>query len=299
MEEIRRIDSQDNADTVPDVLTLQALQDWAESRSATIDLLGIRVSVDDAPVLGTISLFVVSLWLLLVTRRENHTVGSLLRDTDTPGGDTSSSLAGSSQLPDIEPRQLYSNGQRWLIFHSVFANNLFVTFDRWSQIDSLRNPNALAHDGPTAIKRKLDRLSMSFARNFFFWFPVAASSFVFALDRMSYFFLEDPFAPELRPPGWEAPWFFASALVFVVCWVPLVICCRGAARYSRATGNVLRDTANACVPICCVETRAKRRIWGPECQTVVGLPGRYHDPPGLGRIGNVDPRLRERSQFSR
>ena len=237
---IRTIDSQDKADTVPDVLTLQALQDWAESRSATIDLLGIRVSVDDAPVLGTISLFVVSLWLLLVTRRENHTVGSLLRDTDTPGGDSSSSLAGSRQLPDIEPRQLYSNGQRWLIFHSVFANNLFVTFDRWSQIDSLRNPNAVVHDGPTGIKRRLDRLSMSFARNFFFWFPVAASSLVFALDRMSYF-LEDPFAPELRPPGWEAPWFFASALVFVVCFVPLVICCRGAARYSRATGNVLRE----------------------------------------------------------
>ena len=149
-------------------------------------------------------------------------------------------LPAAASLPDIEPRQLYSNGQRWLIFHSIFANNLFVTFDRWSRIDSLRNPNALVHDDPTGIKRRLDRLSMSFARNFFFWFPVMASSLVFALDRMSYF-LEDPFAPELRPPGWEAPWFFASALVFVVCWVPLVICCRGAARYSRATGNVLRE----------------------------------------------------------
>ena len=238
---IRKIDSSDNADSVPDVLVVQALQDWAESRIATVDLLGIRVSVDDAPVLGTISLFVISLWLLLVTRRENHTVGSLFRDTDTPGGDSSSSPAGGSQLPDIEPPQLYSNGQRWLIFHSVFANNLFVTFDRWSRIDSLRDPHARVHDDPTAIKRKLDRLSMSFARNFFFWFPVMASSFVFVLDRMSYFVLEDPFAPELRPPGWEAPWFFASALVFVVCWVPLVICCRGAARYSRATGNVLRE----------------------------------------------------------
>ena len=96
---IRTIDSSDNADTVPDVLVLQALQDWAESRIATIDLLGIRVSVDDAPVLGTISLFVVSLWLLLVTRRENHTVGSLLRDTDTPGADSSSSLAVVASFP--------------------------------------------------------------------------------------------------------------------------------------------------------------------------------------------------------
>jgi hypothetical protein len=238
--QIRTIDSPDSADTVPDVLTVQALQDWAESRSATIDLLGIHVSVDDAPVLGTISLFVVSLWLLLVTRRENHTVGSLLRDTDTPGDDSSSSLAGGSQLPDTDPRQLYSNGQRWLIFHTIFANNLFVAFDRSSRIDSLRHPNAVVHDDPTGLKRRLDRLSMSFARDFFFWFPVVASSLVFALDRMSYF-VEDAFAPELQPQGYEAPWFFASALVFVVCWIPLVICCRGAARYSRSTGNVLRE----------------------------------------------------------
>ena len=227
------------ADSVPDVLALHALEDWAASRTATIDLLGIHVSVDDAPVLGTTSLFLLSLWLLLVTRRENHTVGSLLRDTDTPGADSSSSLAGS-ELADFGPQQLYSNGQRWLIFHSIFANNLFVTFNRWSRIDSLRDPRALVCGEPTGIKRKFDKLSMSFARDFFFWFPVVASSLVFVLDRMSYF-LEDPFAPGLAPPGYTAPWFFASALVFAVCWIPLVICCRGAARYSRGTGNVLRE----------------------------------------------------------
>jgi hypothetical protein len=44
-------------DTIQAVLTIQALQDWAASRNATIELLGIRVSVDDAPVLGTTSLF--------------------------------------------------------------------------------------------------------------------------------------------------------------------------------------------------------------------------------------------------
>ena len=227
------------ADSVPDVLALEALQDWAASRNATIDLLGIHVSVDDAPVLGTTSLFLLSLWLLLVTRRENHTVGTLLRDTDTPGDDRSASLSGSA-LADIGPQQLYSNGQRWLIFHSIFANNLFVTFNRWSRIDSLRDQKAVVRDDSTAIKHKLEKVSMSFARDFFFWFPVAASSLVFVLDRLSYF-MEDPFAPGLTPPGYTAPWFFASALVFAICWIPLVICCRGAARYSRATGNVLRE----------------------------------------------------------
>lgn len=113
----------DSAFTVEDILTHQALQDWAASRNATIDLLGIRVSVDDIPVLGTISLVVVSLWLLLVTRRENHTVGSLLRDTDTPlGGEESVIEAGSLRLS--EEQRSYSSGQRWLISHDCRQQRL-------------------------------------------------------------------------------------------------------------------------------------------------------------------------------
>jgi hypothetical protein len=222
----------DSAFTVEDILTHQALQDWAASRNATIELLGIRVSVDDMPVLGTISLYVVSLWLLLVTRRENHTVGSLLRDTDTPlGGEESVLGAGSLRLS--EEQRSYSSGQRWLIFHTIVANSVFVTFDRsLSRIDSLRGPNQLLATKGTLI-------ALSFARGFFFWFPAAASALVFGLDRRS-FFQPDPFTPG-DPPGTGAPFFLASTVVFIVCWIPLFFCCRRSAQYSRATENVVRE----------------------------------------------------------
>jgi hypothetical protein len=220
----------DDAGSVADVLTHVALQDWADARSAEISLLGIRVSVDDAPILGTISLFLFSLWLLLVTRRENNTVGSLLRDTDTargPGG--------------VEDRALYAKGQRWRIFHTLLANNLFVTFDRsMSRIDSLGGDNRLLSDSRIDSGGSLSRLALWCARNFFFGFPVATSLFVFYLDRRSYF-QPDPFAPEMGIPGASAPLFFASAIVFLACWIPLLVCCIGAARYSSATDNVLRD----------------------------------------------------------
>jgi len=58
-----------NHQTVSELLTTQALQDWAAARTISIGLLGIRVSVDDAAVLGAVALFVLSLWLMLVTRR--------------------------------------------------------------------------------------------------------------------------------------------------------------------------------------------------------------------------------------
>jgi hypothetical protein len=231
----------DSAATVPDVLTHVALQDWADSRSAEITLLGIRVSADDAPVLGTTSLFLFSLWLLLVTRRENHTVGSLLRDTDTSRGDSESDLPGAFDGPG-----LYSKGERWRIFHTLVANNLFITFDRsMSRIESLRGDNPLLSDGaqgakPISSKLAPSRLALAFARDFFFWFPVAASALVFFLDRRSYF-QPDPFAPGVDIPGTNAPLFFASIVVFLGCWIPLLVCCRGAAKYSKATDSVLRD----------------------------------------------------------
>ena len=228
--------SLDQAKTVSQILTAQAVQDWAESRNAMIELLGIRVSVDDAPVLGTISLFVFALWLLLVTRRENHTVGSLLRDTDTPRDDDSGVLDGHA------PRQdLYTNGQRWLIFHTIAANNLFVTFDRsMSRIQSLRGVNRLTGRDTPGTSATPSKLGFAFARVFFFWFPVAASLFVFGLDRLSYF-QRDPFAPNAAVPGLGAPLFFESMAVFLLCWIPLVVCCHASTRYSRATDAVLRD----------------------------------------------------------
>ena len=132
----------DSATTTADILTHQALQDWASSRTATIELLGINVSVDDAPVLGTSSLFIFSLWLLLVTRRENHTVGSLLRDTDTAFGDEDAAIGSTLRMPGA--RDSSSSSHRWLIYHTIVANSLFMTFDRsLSRIKSLRGPNPL------------------------------------------------------------------------------------------------------------------------------------------------------------
>ena len=224
---------------VEDLLVQQALQDWTSARNVTIELLGIRVSVDDAPILGTTSLFMFALWLVLVTRRENHTIGSLLRDTDTPRqeGDSSVVDVTSSVVDELDP---YSNGQRWLIFHTLAASNLFVTFDRsMSRIQSLRGRNVLMSK-PQGLKGLPGRLGLAFARDFFFLFPVAASLFVFYLDRLSYT-RPDPFVTGALPLGADAPLYFETMVVFLACWTPLLVCSIAAVRYSRGTDDVLRE----------------------------------------------------------
>ena len=218
--------------TVSEVLTTQALQDWAAARTISIGLLGIRVSVDDAAVLGAIALFVLSLWLMLVTRRENHTVGFLLRDTDSSGSNPVSSRLVSGE---------FSNGQRWLIWHTILSNNLFVAIDpSLARVDSLEGGNPLASG--SGFRDWFSRLGFRLVREFFFFFPAIASLFVFVLDRYSYF-APDAFLEKDATPGSNAHFFFNSMIVFVACWLPLALSCWRSSQYSRATEKVLREYA--------------------------------------------------------
>jgi hypothetical protein len=226
---------------VADVLTTQALKDWASSRNVMISLLGIHVSADDAPVLGTAVLFILSLWLLLLARRENHTIGFLLRDTDTPrpDGDPDQSAAGSAETR----RPIFSGGERWLIFHTIIANSLFSTCDHsLASVRSLDGPNPLKSNAHAGFKGWLNRVGFGFVRGFFFFFPVVASVIVFSLDRRS-FFMRDPFKPHAAVPDINEtkPFYWGSWAVFFVCWILLAVCCWRSSRYSKATDKLLSE----------------------------------------------------------
>ena len=224
--------------TVAGVLTEQALKDWASSRIVHISLLGIRVSVDDAAVLGSAVLLVLSFWLVLVTRRENHTIGFLLRDTDSPRFDEDRDPSVATFRKGRS--KAYSGGQRWLIFHTIVSNSLFATMDHsLSTVHSLSGPNPL-QTATSWFKRRLNKAAFGLVQTFFFLFPVIASLIVFVVDRLSYF-LDDPFLPNGASEGTDRPFYWISLAVFVVCWLLLMICCWQSKRYSTATGNLLHE----------------------------------------------------------
>ena len=220
---------------VAEVLTDQALKDWAASRTVLSSLIGIRVSIDDAPVLGSAVLCLFSLWLLLGARREHHTINSLLRDTDTP------ELPRVNRDPSVlqltrNRRNEFSGGERWRIFHTIISNSLFFTFQPYDNRD-LANA-----DVATRFKRWLNTVGFGLVRSFFFLFPVIASFAVFCLDRWSYF-VPDPFDPNFAVPG-IGPFFWQSMVVFFLCWIPVTICCWRARRFAMSTETVLRDYGN-------------------------------------------------------
>jgi hypothetical protein len=222
------------------VLKEQAYKDWAASRTVMISLLGIRVSVDDAPVLGTAVLFVLSLWLMLVARRENHTIGFLLRDTDDQSSDGNQQPAGTEATET--PKKLSHVTERGRIYQTIISNSLFVIFDHLPNVNSLAGENSLAATTAAANKRRRwpMRILLGFASSFFFWFPVIASIAMFVADHKSYNQWADPFALDCLPPG-DGSFYRESRIAFYVCCVPLIICCCKANLYSRATEKVLRE----------------------------------------------------------
>ena len=164
---------------VPGILAEQALKDWAASRIVQISLLGIRVSIDDVAVLGSACLFVLSLWLVLVARRENHTIGLLLQDTDTP-------RPYDNRDSSVESRsQVNSSGRRWLIFHTIISNSLFVTVDHsLATVHSLSNLKPMKAGTTGAISAWLHRAGFGLVRNFFFLFPIILHNLIPIMTRV-------------------------------------------------------------------------------------------------------------------
>jgi hypothetical protein len=227
----------DSATTAADILTHQALEDWAASRNATIGTPGhsclwMTPRFWEQPR----SLFFLS-GSLLVTRRENHTVGSLPRDTDTSLGDEERAT-GSVRLSVPGARDWGLNSQRWLIYHPssriVFRDirPLIVSYQVASWLKSTPDQNCPRHERRSEQTGAL-------------YFPATSSGFplwhppLFYLDRRSYF---QPIHSSLNPslqergrPSSCVDWSIYRVLI------PLMVCCLDlAARNSRATDAVVR-----------------------------------------------------------
>jgi hypothetical protein len=56
------------------------MHSWIDTQVVSVALLGIKISVSDFAILGSVALAICSLFLLLCVRRENHEIGYLFRE---------------------------------------------------------------------------------------------------------------------------------------------------------------------------------------------------------------------------
>ncbi|MBV8546361.1 MAG: hypothetical protein JO088_16590, partial [Acidobacteria bacterium] len=64
-------------------LRSEQIKSWSNTNTVDISLLGIRVSINDAAILGSSVLFAFAAYLCFTLLHENHEIGSLLREQQT------------------------------------------------------------------------------------------------------------------------------------------------------------------------------------------------------------------------
>lgn len=95
----------------------ELIKEWIKNVNVSINLLGIDIHINDFPLIGSLSLFVISFWLFFTIRRENRAIVSLLRDV-------------KNDLEFTEENKQKGN-DRWdianLAYHGVANSLIFFT----------------------------------------------------------------------------------------------------------------------------------------------------------------------------
>jgi len=198
----------------------QLLLEWVKSTHIAVSLFGISIGVSDLALLGSLSLFIASIWVYFSHRRANRTIGYLL--IDTKGQDT-----------EI----------RTMVIHGVTSYLVFTDIGH--------------SDQPVkTLDQVLDsRAGTPFARLAYyalFFLPSAAIAAILSGDILSLFVLPSPFRESHLPLLWDlmSPqpahgwvWFkfISMDLMGLVLGVLTIQNCYRALRFELATGQVVRQ----------------------------------------------------------
>ncbi len=191
------------------------LNEWIASRTISVPLLGIRIGIADANILGGFSLLVISLWFFYSMRRENHLVGELLQDTKEAPAET-----------------------RDYIFHGISA---YLVFTSLSDIDYP------FMDLKGHVPRSKGLVVARPALRFLVYLPAVAIGMVILMDILSLGVLPSPFrlnpdSPLSKNLG-AGEWVQAMVMLFIAFGFFIItwMFSSHSSRYERSTAKILNQ----------------------------------------------------------
>jgi hypothetical protein len=190
------------------------LHQFVESRVITVSLLGIHVGVSDMAVLGSLTLLICSIGLFFSIRRHNHSVGSLLRDTQ-----------------DISQSTIR------LVFYGVSSSLVFTTITAYDEaIATLRKD-------PSNREAKLSRSAVTAL----FYLPAIVIGLTIVADVLSVYLFKAVFSFPHEPLGFGSfppvrkIQFIVMELIAVAIGIPTFFLCRKIIEFEQSTATVLRE----------------------------------------------------------
>lgn len=171
--EIRKLEAT-NPTEVTDHAQKELVSEWVKNQIISVGLLGIRVSVADLSVLGSLSLFIISVWLFFAIRRENRAIGTLLRDAYLSKD--------------------WNWDERYMIYQGIIHHLVFLDFGRGDQpIDDFEKEESDEIYHMPLLRTLVKSL---------FFLPPFAITLVIIMDVLTLCCLDAPFRPS-HTPLWE------------------------------------------------------------------------------------------------
>jgi|GEM_PF-2316912 len=189
------------------------LNEWVRSRMISIPILGIEAGVGDGAVIGSLSLYIICIWVLLSMRRENHIIGLLLRDTTKCNPTT-----------------------RDTVFHGIISFSVFTIVSNFDEpIDDLDRAPREKAVGLVRLTYKI-----------LIMLPAITIIWLLLNDVISLFFLPAPFR-ENNAPVWTSLHFgdwvrrVLMEFICVIVFIPTLGMCLKIIKYNNGTENILRQ----------------------------------------------------------
>ena len=156
------------------------LGNWVESQFVSVPLLGVKVNVADAAFLGSIALFILTVWLFYSMRRQNHIIATSFRMAANYHH-----TAGSNRIPNPNSDAAVKKFQPLeYIYYAVTATSIFVT--------ATENDNPKTSIGFLATSEAAI-FGTRIAYSAMLYLPALVIAFVFLCDILSLSFIPAPF----------------------------------------------------------------------------------------------------------
>jgi len=190
------------------------IDEWIKNREITMPILGIKAGVGDGAVVGSVSLYIICIWVLLSMRRENHIIGILLNNT--------------SDCPESTQN---------IVFHGIVAFSVFTT------VSNFDAPIRKLHQEPS--KSLFAWLPRATYKGLIL-LPAITSLLIIVMDVLSIYVLAAPFR-EGNLPLWltltraDVNKRIGMEAVCLLLWLPTVLLCVRTILYNNGTQEVLQE----------------------------------------------------------
>ena len=231
---------------VTDQVQQEIVAEWIKNQVISVGLLGIRISVEDFSVLGSLGLLISAMMLFYTVRSENLCIGNLLKH--------------AHKFPEWD--------DRYLVFQGVIPYLIFFDMGHMKKpIHDFEKPNDLSRP-VRLIPPNITILLL---------LPAITILIVVAADLWTLFRAPTPFRPS-GLPLWiilerhELLWrlgFDGIAFIFFV-WT-LILCC-GILNYANATGKLMAKFRTNLLRSCPSGPRELKNDDAPQLAHATGVP---------------------------